>query len=583
MNNTNLFTNILNLVSTNQNSQYKGSKNNSFSTAFEDMLSSSMSDRTENLGTSSTSSTLSNYDFGNTLSSLSVKSKTEYTPAEKIDYSRDVADSSRDVADASRDEIKAPDRYSDIDKIDERDDVTKDDRESVESDNSPVEEALVQLGGEYFYGFDANNYTDNTDLAIDAIAGMGTDALIGAITGDVDSSYLDIIMGTDTTDSASTDMLDFLVNDNVDDNSYSSLLTDALLSDNPSTTEAMMSILTGDMDSSSVVDAYLNEAMTAVEAQNQTLIDNFQKLPDSAKAAIGLDPSQPVTIEALREIFGQDYGTTAGTTPEVEAPQTVVPEVSDGNSSSLNNGTNGNTSGNNSGSTYYQPQMNVDVIGGKEYYTTFVDMGTSLADEVSAESSLARLSLMNGGAVEPREFGEGPSEAFYATAGQASQLTVDGQVVTPRVLMQQVETPIVSKVHSIYVNNETSSDSEFMIKLTPEGLGEITVNMKNEGGKIYVSMFSENPLTNKLLNSQLDNIRQNMSLQDVNLEYLEVRAGSETFGGGMGQSFMQFGAGNQGQTNQQATNFSQAPDNIETDIENEGEAVVPPDGAARYV
>ncbi len=80
--------------------------------------------------------------------------------------------------------------------------------------------------------------------------------------------------------------------------------------------------------------------------------------------------------------------------------------------------------------------------------------------------------------------------------------------IEPKMLFEQVETGIKE--------NLKLGKNEFQVKLKPEGLGEITVKLVENGDKIALSIVTSNAHVAKLLNSSLDELR--VSLRDYNAE-----------------------------------------------------------------
>jgi flagellar hook-length control protein FliK len=62
--------------------------------------------------------------------------------------------------------------------------------------------------------------------------------------------------------------------------------------------------------------------------------------------------------------------------------------------------------------------------------------------------------------------------------------------------------------------------NEFTVKLNPESLGEVTIKLAEEGGKMVVNITAATESTAKLLNSDLTALRD--SLGSLNLEIREV-------------------------------------------------------------
>jgi hypothetical protein len=69
------------------------------------------------------------------------------------------------------------------------------------------------------------------------------------------------------------------------------------------------------------------------------------------------------------------------------------------------------------------------------------------------------------------------------------------------------ETPVIAQTFEGIKENISLGKNEFNIKLNPEGLGEINVNITKQDGKMLVTMTATNPQTAKILNEQLHTLR----------------------------------------------------------------------------
>ncbi|MDR0920384.1 MAG: flagellar hook-length control protein FliK [Oscillospiraceae bacterium] len=83
--------------------------------------------------------------------------------------------------------------------------------------------------------------------------------------------------------------------------------------------------------------------------------------------------------------------------------------------------------------------------------------------------------------------------------------------ITP--IEEKPETPIIKQTFDAIKDNISLGKNEFNIKLNPEGLGEISVNITKQDGKMLISMTASKPETAELLNRQLN------TLQDIVKNY----------------------------------------------------------------
>ena len=101
----------------------------------------------------------------------------------------------------------------------------------------------------------------------------------------------------------------------------------------------------------------------------------------------------------------------------------------------------------------------------------------------------------------------------------ASAKTEATQTTSTDNLLGQVTTDIAK--------NLGDGKSEFVIKLQPEGLGEITVKMMAEGGKTTLSILTSSAQTERLLNNEIANLRE--ALRPLGAEVKEVISNSPDF------------------------------------------------------
>lgn len=80
-------------------------------------------------------------------------------------------------------------------------------------------------------------------------------------------------------------------------------------------------------------------------------------------------------------------------------------------------------------------------------------------------------------------------------------------------LMQQIKTGVQ--------NGLGEGKNEFILKLKPEGLGEITVRMLETAGKITLSMTTANTQTQRLLNNELAALRDAVRPYNVEVQHVE--------------------------------------------------------------
>lgn len=79
---------------------------------------------------------------------------------------------------------------------------------------------------------------------------------------------------------------------------------------------------------------------------------------------------------------------------------------------------------------------------------------------------------------------------------------------------------ILSQVKTGITQNLSMGKNEFVVKLKPEGLGEITVKLVETGGKMALSIMTSNAHVASLLNNNISELQN--SLRQYNTEVHEV-------------------------------------------------------------
>jgi hypothetical protein len=77
-------------------------------------------------------------------------------------------------------------------------------------------------------------------------------------------------------------------------------------------------------------------------------------------------------------------------------------------------------------------------------------------------------------------------------------------------ILEQVKTGILKKLDS--------DESRFIVRLKPEGLGEIAVDMVQKSGKIVLNIIASSSQTEKLLASELTGLRDSLRLYNAEIK-----------------------------------------------------------------
>lgn len=105
-----------------------------------------------------------------------------------------------------------------------------------------------------------------------------------------------------------------------------------------------------------------------------------------------------------------------------------------------------------------------------------------------------------------------PQQAKLEQLGKMSELA-KLENVDAKELLQQIKTGVA--------DGAAAGKNEFLIKLKPDGLGEITVRMLEEAGKITLRMTASSPQTQRLLNGELAALREAVRPYNVEVQNVE--------------------------------------------------------------
>lgn len=76
----------------------------------------------------------------------------------------------------------------------------------------------------------------------------------------------------------------------------------------------------------------------------------------------------------------------------------------------------------------------------------------------------------------------------------------------------------------------SSGKNEFVVRLKPEGLGEITVKLAEEGGRISINLIASNENTSKMLSGELASLKASLELGGTKLESIQVQSTNDASG-----------------------------------------------------
>ncbi|MGV8146348.1 MAG: flagellar hook-length control protein FliK [Alkaliphilus sp.] len=102
-----------------------------------------------------------------------------------------------------------------------------------------------------------------------------------------------------------------------------------------------------------------------------------------------------------------------------------------------------------------------------------------------------------------------------------TKVDFDTQEKTSALELKKVISQIVEKVHVSIANNK----NEMLIKLTPERLGNVAVNIIVEKGIVRATLYAENYQVREMLESNIEQLRTTLIEKGLSIESLDVSVG----------------------------------------------------------
>ncbi|MDD3429679.1 MAG: flagellar hook-length control protein FliK [Oscillospiraceae bacterium] len=134
------------------------------------------------------------------------------------------------------------------------------------------------------------------------------------------------------------------------------------------------------------------------------------------------------------------------------------------------------------------------------------------------------------------------TQGVQVSTGEVQPLFDNGKL-DPQDILEQLQTGVTQNV--------AQGKDNFVVTLKPQGLGEITVKMLQENGKITMSIMASNTNVQRMLNDQLPNLREVMKPYQVEVQ--QVTAGNSTSNMDMQQQLQQQSFAQHGQQQQRQT------------------------------
>lgn len=157
-----------------------------------------------------------------------------------------------------------------------------------------------------------------------------------------------------------------------------------------------------------------------------------------------------------------------------------------------------------------------ETSGGKEQNTQDFSSQGSKAEEKSGINKMVKAEEKPGF----QELQKRVDSGMYLDQSRVISKNLYGNTGIQKTLGEQQGTALLNQVKSGIEQGIQKELQHFTIKLKPEGLGEIIVNMVSTGGKISMSIGVTNAETQKLLSSELANLKE--ALQPFNAQVQEI-------------------------------------------------------------
>jgi len=166
----------------------------------------------------------------------------------------------------------------------------------------------------------------------------------------------------------------------------------------------------------------------------------------------------------------------------------------------------------------------------RETVTTSQDEQVAAAKISTAEPSGEQLFSSEENATPDRGMnGNFPSHALnpqVKTESSPAINTVSGATPNDASRAALSPEPVVQQVKERFVNHDTKPGSEqIVLRLSPEHLGELKVNLNLDGQRLKVEIVAENRMVRDSLMQHTDALKESLSRQNIKMESFEVTTG----------------------------------------------------------
>lgn len=91
---------------------------------------------------------------------------------------------------------------------------------------------------------------------------------------------------------------------------------------------------------------------------------------------------------------------------------------------------------------------------------------------------------------------------------------------------------IMAQVRESTVTHDGKGNGRISVRLNPDELGELQINVRVENQRVKVEIVTENRTVRDALMGNLDTLKETLQRQNLNMERFDVATGGEGFGQG---------------------------------------------------
>lgn len=127
--------------------------------------------------------------------------------------------------------------------------------------------------------------------------------------------------------------------------------------------------------------------------------------------------------------------------------------------------------------------------------------------------------------------GEGAPISLPATPEKAlPKIQIDGHVTTGSMARERLSSESVAGLRGAVQELSRQGGGEIQIRLKPEALGEIKLQVATRGSQVGIKIQAENPQAARVIEQSLDSLRDRLRDQNLKLGHIEFSSGSQNSG-----------------------------------------------------